>query len=363
MKSKTKITNIYSDNIKYIDLAIDLAKKANPAPNPKVGCIIVKNNKIIGKGYHKTCGKEHAEIIALKKAGKKAKNATMYVSLEPCSTYGKTPPCTDLIIKAGIKKIVIGCRDINTKNNKGAKILRNNDINVQILNYKKAININKFYNKFITEKKPYIAIKSAVSLDGKIALNNGKSKWITNSKSREKVQQLRNEYQAVMTGVSTVLKDDPRLTCRLKNGKNPIKIIIDSTLKIPLDAKLFKEGQVIIATTKNANKKKINFLKNKKIDIIISKDKNKQVDLNDLIKKLIKKEISNILVEAGPNLVTNLIKNNLADKFYFFIGSKILGSNMSAISDLNFNSMEEIIKLKDINIEIFDKDVMIEGEI
>ena len=354
-------------NTQYIEQAIELAKKSNPEPNPKVGCIIVKNNKVIGSGYHKIYGKEHAEIIALKQAGIQAKNSTMHVTLEPCCTHGKTPPCVDAIIKAGVKKVVIGCRDINPKNKQGAKILEKNNIQVEILNHKEAFGLNKIYNKFITKKLPFIAIKSAVSLDGKIALNNGNSKWITNSKSRKKVHKLRSEFQAIITGASTIIKDDPRLTCGIKGGKDPIIIAVDSKLSSPTKSKVFNKNDTIVATTKYANKKKLELLKQRNIGILIVKDnryqKNKLVDLVDLMKQLAKKGISNILVEAGPKLVSNLIKEKLVDKIYFFIAPKILGSNMSAVKNLNFQNMKEIIELKNINIEQFDNDIMIEGDI
>jgi len=349
-----------SQDEKYINLAIDLAKKVNPAPNPKVGCVIVKNNKIIGQGYHKKYGQAHAEIIAIKQAGEQAKNATMYVSLEPCCTHGKTPPCTDAVIKSGIKKVIIGCRDVNKKNNKGAEILTQNNIQVKIVNNKKAIKLNEAFNKFITKKIPFVTIKSAVSLDGKIALDNGKSQWITNAKSRKKVHELRNKFQAILTGANTIIKDNPRLTCRLKGGENPIIIIVDSQLKILRKSKALKPG-TIIATTKYANQKKLNCLKKQNIDIIIIKEKNKQVDLKSLMRKLAKKGISNILVEAGQNLTSSLIKEKLVDKIYFFIAPKILGSKMSAINSLNFKSMDKIIKLKNIKIEQFNDNIMVEG--
>ena len=350
-------------NTKYTELAIQLAQKANPAPNPKVGCIIVKNNKIIGQGCHKTYGQEHAEIIALQQAGTQAKNATMYVTLEPCCTQGKTPPCTDAIIKAKIKKVVIGCRDINPKNKNGAQILKKNNIQVEILNYKKAIDLNQFYNKFITKKLPFVAIKSAISLDGKTSLNNGESQWITNNISREKVHNLRNKFQAIMTTSKTITKDDPRLTCRLKGGKNPIIIVVDSKLSAPLESKIFNKKNTIIATTKYANKNKLNFLKRNNSDILIVKDKSKKVDLIDLMKNLATKGISNILVEAGPRLTSALIKSKIVDKVYFFIAPKIIGSDKSVINDLNFKSMSQIIKLKNINIEVLNNDIMIEGNI
>jgi len=357
-------------NKKYIELAIKLAKMADPKPNPKVGCVIVKNNKVIGKGYHKIYGKEHAEIIAIKQAGIKAKDSTMYVSLEPCCTYGKTPPCTEAIIKASIKKVIIGCGDTNPQNKHGAKILEKNNIQVTILNNEKAINLNKIFNKSIVKKLPFVAIKSAMSLDGKIALDNGDSKWITNNKSRKKVHFLRNEFQAIMTGCGTIIKDNPRLTCRLKNGKDPIIIVVDSELNSPLESKIFSKKNTIVATTKYANKNKLNFLKKKNTDIIIVKDspskqkqKKIQVDLVDLMKILAKKGINNILVEAGPNLTSNLIKERLVNKIYFFIAPKILGSDISAINGLNFKSMQKIIKLKNINIEKFDNDIMVEGNI
>lgn len=371
---------------KYMEVAVLLAQEFNPAPNPRVGCILVKKGKIISKGAHQSYGGDHAEIEALKKAGAKARGATMYLTLEPCSTYGKTPPCVEAIIKAGVKEAIIGARDPNLKNNQGIEILRKNKIKTKLLNNQKAKQLINDFTKFFKRGLPFVALKIAASLDGQIALENGKSQWITNQLSRQHVQKLRSDYQAILTTSATIEKDNPRLTCRIKGKADPIRIILDSDLKIPGQAKVFKDGNVIVVAADLALPKKIEKYKKNIIDIknlkseknrlefftslkkkkakpkiLICETKNKKIDLADLMKKLAKIGIMNILIEAGARLNTNLIKEKLVDKIYWFMAPKIMGQGINAVNNLGFKSMQEALKLKDAEIKNFENDILIEG--
>ncbi|MDO8481450.1 MAG: bifunctional diaminohydroxyphosphoribosylaminopyrimidine deaminase/5-amino-6-(5-phosphoribosylamino)uracil reductase RibD, partial [Nanoarchaeota archaeon] len=224
---------------KYMQLAVQLAEKGGRAvaPNPKVGCIIVKRGQIIGKGYHKEYGGPHAEQVALQEAGHKARDAIMYITLEPCSHWGKTPPCTEQIVKAGIHEIVIGSKDPNPLI-KGYEILKLRGLKTRIGLLKEPCDrLNEPYFKFITKKLPFVTLKAGMTLDGKIATSKGKSKYITSPESLKRAHRLRDEIGFVMVGINTVLKDDPLLDARLVNGKDTIKLIVDSKLKIPLKAK------------------------------------------------------------------------------------------------------------------------------
>src|SRR3989338_6157985 len=278
-----------------MDLAIKLAEKGkgSVSPNPLVGCIIVKRGRIVGKGYHRKYGEEHAEIMALKAAGKKAANATMYCSLEPCSHWGKTPPCTESIVEAGVREVVIGIEDPNPLVD-GFRELKFRGIKTKIgILKEKARKLNEAYLKYMKTKKPFVILKVAMSLDGKLATSTGDSKYITSREARKYVHSLRNEIDAVMVGINTILKDDPKLDARLVKGKNPIKIIVDSTLKMPEKSKVLKDpSKIIIATTNKAPKNKIKRMHQKGINVIVVKNKQGMVDLNELMNELGKAEIS-----------------------------------------------------------------------
>ena len=248
-----------------MDIALHLARKGagKVNPNPLVGAVIVNDGKIIGKGYHESYGKAHAEINAFKDAETELiEGSTMYVTLEPCSHYGKTPPCVDQIIENRIKRVVIGMVDPNPLvSGKGVKKLQEAGIDVTVgILEDKCKKLNEVFIKYITKKKPFVVLKTAMSLDGKISTTSGESKWITDKEARENVHILRNELTAIMIGIDTVIIDNPELTCRIPNGRNPIRIVVDSNLRIPYDSKILqtaKKFKTIIATTEKARKEKI----------------------------------------------------------------------------------------------------------
>ena len=345
----------------YMQLALQEANKSQPSPNPKVGCVIVKKglfkNKIISKAHHIKPAHEHAEILALKKAGKRAQNATMYVTLEPCSHYGKTPPCVNAIINSKIKKVVIAMKDPNQLVD-SIKILKNNNIKVitGVLE-KEAKQLNQKFIKYITTKTPFITLKAAITLDGKIATQTGHSKWISSKQSREHSHILRKNNDAILVGINTVLKDDPRLTCRIPQGKDPIRIIIDSKLRIHLNAKVLRDNNVILICSKKYNKKKYKLLKNKVKDIIICGKQ--QVNLKELIRELGKRNISSVLIEGGSKIHTSALK--LADKIVLFIAPKIIGTGINIFNNLNIKTMDKSINLNTTQIRKIGNDIMVEG--
>ncbi|MEK6528346.1 MAG: bifunctional diaminohydroxyphosphoribosylaminopyrimidine deaminase/5-amino-6-(5-phosphoribosylamino)uracil reductase RibD, partial [Nitrospirota bacterium] len=334
-------------------LALAVKGKGRTSPNPAVGAVIVKNNKIIAKGYHKKAGTPHAEILSLKKAGAKARGATLYVNLEPCCHTGKkTPPCTKAIIKAGIKKVVTAMIDPNSKvSGRGIRELQNAGIETKVgIMRTEAKKLNEAFIKFITKKEPFVILKVAQSLDGKIATAKGESKWITGEDARKYVHKLRNEVDAVLVGIGTVKKDNPSLTCRIKGGRNPFRVVVDSSLSIPLNAKVLKhkDGKTIIATislnsttppfkkggqrgifSKKISadyQKKIDLLRNREVQILTTKkDKNGMVNLKSLMKKLAKLDISSVMIEGGSRINASAVSDGIVDKIMMFTASKIIG--------------------------------------
>ena len=360
-------------NERYMELALTLALKGKGtvSPNPIVGAVIVKDGRIIGEGYHQKYGEGHAEVNAFKNASEDVKGATMYVTLEPCSHYGKTPPCAEKIVEKKIKKVVIGTLDPNPLvSGRGVKILQDAGIEVEsgILN-DKCIKINEIFMKYIVKKEPFVVMKSAMSLDGKIATAAGESKWITGEESRRNVHVLRKELSAIMVGVETVIKDDPELTCRIENGINPIRIVVDSTLRIPIDSKIIKTAdkvKTIIATTKKAEKNTIEILEDYGVQIIIA-DTNKEgrVDLKDLMKKLGEAKIDSILLEGGAKLNFSALEEGIVDKVQIYIAPKIIGGENAKgpVGGLGIDKLEQAFKLKEITYKTVGEDILIEGYI
>ncbi|MCM8784075.1 MAG: bifunctional diaminohydroxyphosphoribosylaminopyrimidine deaminase/5-amino-6-(5-phosphoribosylamino)uracil reductase RibD [Candidatus Omnitrophica bacterium] len=357
----------------YMRTAFKLALKSKglTSPNPLVGCVIVKEGRILGKGFHKRAGFPHAEIEALREAGGRAKGAVLYVNLEPCCHYGRTPPCTKAIISAGIKKVYTAMVDPNPLNNgKGIKELREKGIEVEVgILEDEARKINEVFVKYITQRIPFIIVKVAQSLDGKITTKTGESKWITSEKARTFAKELRNEVDAVVVGVNTIIKDNPLLNPAFKtlNSKVYYKIILDSRLRMPLKARVLSEksiGKLIIATTKYAPKRRMQEFKNR-AEVIVVNDKDGRVDLKTLARKLFEKEIAHVLVEGGGETIASFLEGKLVDKIYFFISPKIIGGR-EAITSVEGEGVEKLNKailLKNTAIKRIGDDFLISGYI
>jgi diaminohydroxyphosphoribosylaminopyrimidine deaminase/5-amino-6-(5-phosphoribosylamino)uracil reductase len=355
----------------FMRRAIELAvkSKGKTSPNPMVGAVVVKNGRVIAEGYHEQAGLAHAEIMALDKAAAKAKGATLYVTLEPCAHYGRTPPCTDMIIRSGIKEVIIGMQDPNPLNNgKGIEILRQNHIKVEAGFCEDQLRqINESFIKYITKRMPFVTVKVAQSLDGKIATRTGDSKWITSDKSRGYAHRIRSQFDAIMVGVNTVRKDDPRLDSWFSK-KHPIKIIVDSQLSISQDANLFSGKSQVIVVTLNVrpgqeteNRK----LLGAKAKILEVKEKDGQINLNDMMKKLARMDITSILVEGGGTLVGSLFDDGLVDKVMFFVSPKIVGGKeaVSSVMGRGIERMDKAIKLKQTKLRRFGEDMLVEAYI
>jgi diaminohydroxyphosphoribosylaminopyrimidine deaminase/5-amino-6-(5-phosphoribosylamino)uracil reductase len=322
---------------------IELARKGSGyvSPNPMVGCVITKNGFEISEGYHKKFGENHAEVNAINAALKKGldlSGSTLYVNLEPCSHFGKTPPCADKIIENKIAKVVIGTKDSNALvAGKGIRKLQKHGIDVKVgVLVPFCIELNKFYFKYTKTGLPYVALKAAQTLDGKIADNKNNSKWISSIESRKLVHSLRSQYDAVLVGSNTVRTDDPQLNVRHAKGRNPFRIVIDLNLSLDVKRKLFNDGlssKTIIITSKTSalkNKKKINYFSAKDVKIIeLNSSKN---TLKEVLKKLGKLGISSVMVEGGAKTFSEFIRHNLADEAYIFIAPKIFGSGLDVVN-------------------------------
>ncbi len=358
---------------KYMWLALDLAQQGmgRTSPNPMVGAVIVKDGEILGTGYHQKAGTHHAEIYALNMAGERAKGATLYVTLEPCAHFGRTPPCTEKIIQAGLERVVISMIDPNPLvSGSGAAALREAGIKVKegVLK-EKAKKLNETFLKYITSGMPFTILKSAMSMDGKIATKKGFSRWITSEKSREFSHQLRNQVDAIMVGIGTVLADNPRLTTRLEGEdiRSPVRVIVDTNGLLPLESRVVRhsnsETKTILATTQMAPYEKLKALTNLGVEVYQGQSKDNQVDLKALLKYLGDKEISSLLVEGGATLNYSLIKEGLVDKTLFFIAPRVIGGSKAPtpVGGEGVDFLDEAWEIQDIKVKYLGKDILLTG--
>ncbi len=379
----------------FMAKAIELALKGQgwTNPNPLVGAVIVKDGKIIGQGFHHRCGQLHAERDALHNCSVNnacPNGAVLYVTLEPCCHFGKQPPCCRAIVESGIKKVFVGSRDPNPLvSGKGNAYLRENGIEV-VTDFMKeeCDSLNEIFFYYITHKRPFVALKYAMTADGKIATFTGKSKWITNEESRNYVHLLRNKYSAILCGIGTVLKDDPVLNCRLDvkksedecsssmqlyGARNPLRVICDTNIKIPLDSKIVKsskEIKTILACSKKSfeeNKIKVEELKFFGLEILPLNEKEipeqkTVIDFSMLMDELGKLNIDSVLIEGGSEINYSALRSDLVNKVYAFIGAQIFGgkSALSPVGGLGVDKVEDACKLEVKNIQCFKNDLMIE---
>jgi diaminohydroxyphosphoribosylaminopyrimidine deaminase/5-amino-6-(5-phosphoribosylamino)uracil reductase len=358
----------------YMSKVLELAEKGRGtvSPNPMVGAIVVKNGRIIASAYHKRPGGLHAEAIALRKAGIRARGAALYVNMEPCAHLGRTPPCTKAIIKSGIKQVYCSMIDPNPLNNgKGKRELEKNGIKVKVgfLN-KEAERLNEVFIKYITKKMPFVTLKAAESLDGKIATRTNDSKWISSEKSREYVHGLRSQMDAVLVGVNTIIRDNPLLTSR--RPKSPIKIVLDSYLRTPENARIFSRRSpalnIIAILRKSLDDKrvikKIERMNKKGTLVMPCLARKNRIDLRWLLRELAELEIARLLVEGGGDTIAGFLEQGLADKVLFFIVPKIIGGQ-SAITPVEGKGMEKVrdaIRLKYIKSQMIGEDILVIAE-
>jgi diaminohydroxyphosphoribosylaminopyrimidine deaminase/5-amino-6-(5-phosphoribosylamino)uracil reductase len=353
----------------YMRMCFELASKAKGKvlSNPLVGAVIVKEGRIISKGYHHKFGDVHAEVDALNNAIEDVTGATIYCNLEPCSHYGKQPPCANRIIESGIKKVVISNLDPNKLvSGKGVQLLKDNG--VEVITALLEDEGNKLNEKFfysITHNTPFIALKTAMSLDGKIALSNGESKWITSKESREYNQKLRNEYDAILVGINTVIKDNPMLNCRIEDSTNPIKIVLDSNLRIPLESYLVKNAkdERIILATISQDEKLISILQDKGVEILVVKEKNGKTDIYDTLIKLKELGISSLIIEGGASVNYSALEAKVVNKVYCFIAPKLIGgiNSLTPVGGLGVKKISEAYKLVNMKASNIGNDILVEA--
>ena len=364
------------DDNYYMQKCLSLAQKGTgyTSPNPLVGSVIVRDDTIVGTGYHQYYGGAHAEVNALNDAEKKARGATLYVNLEPCSHHGKTPPCSQRIIKSDLSKVVIAMKDPNPLvSGEGIRELKEAGIEVKVgVLEKEAKILNEIFIKYQTTSSPFVYLKTAQTLDGYIATRTGDSKWITNKKARLKGHKLRHKVDAILVGINTVLNDNPKLTTRLpkKEGKDSIRIVLDSKLRVPLDANIINQkssaATYIITGNKVAKAKIKNYQKLDQVKVLtVPLSEEGKIPLKKLLNKLHQKEISSILVEGGGNVNASFFNSGLVDKVYTFIAPKIMGGSdgISSYEGKGFDKMSQIKKLTRVKYQQLGGNLLITGYI
>lgn len=329
------------------------------SPNPPVGAVLVepKTLKIIAKGYHRGYGLPHAEVEVIKKANEKAKGAILYVTLEPCNHYGKTPPCTKKIVEAGISKVICAIRDPNPLAQGGLEILKSYGIDVKsgILEREAKVLV-RFFLSQILRKSPWIIVKVASSLDGKISVSTGDSKWITNLKARKMVHKLRGTVDAILVGKNTILKDNPELTTRFVKGKNPIRIILDTNLSLYPEFQVFKiekNKKTILVCGEHIFSEKEKIFKKKAVEVWKLPLKEKRIDLRALIEKCYQEKITSLLIEGGGEVIGSFINEGLVDEIFYFIGPLIIGDRdgIPAVKGRALQSLKEALFLEEIKVQ------------
>jgi len=357
-----------TDINKYFNIAIKAAEKARGkcSPNPFVGSVIVKNNKVIAIGWTLQYGGDHSEIQAIKKAGIAAKGATLFVTLEPCSHYGKTPPCAKAVIDAGIQEVYIGISDPNPKvSGKGIEMLKNAGINVHCGFLEDKIKKQlEYYLCHIQKGRPFVTLKTAFSLDGKYAAEDGSAKWITGEKARKYVHKLRSENDVVLTGIKTILADDPMLNVRLPGKvKQPLRVVLDPLLKIPWQSRFINSlaefPGMIISSNSMLKTEQAKALRQKGAIIQGLDCENNRFNLSEVLNLLHNMDFYSIFLETGSGLAEAFLKENLIDKFIFFYGAKILGGTKSPLPNLGLNNIDQAILMRDISYRKIEQDIMV----
>lgn len=358
------------ENHQYMSLALELAggMKGQTSPNPMVGCVIVKDGRVVGLGSHLQAGGPHAEIHALTMAGDEAKGATAYVTLEPCSHYGKTPPCSDALIRSEVKKVVVATLDPNPLV-AGNGIAKLKEAGIEVVTgvlEEQSTRLNEVFNTFIKEQRPFVTVKTASTLDGKVATETGSSRWVTGEQARLDVHRMRHQHDAILVGVNTVITDDPQLTTRLPEGggKNPIRIIMDTTLRIPLHSRVIMDGEAPtwIITTDRADPLKKRQVEEKGIRVF-STGAEPKVHIPTMLELLGKEMVSSLLVEGGSQINSAFLHGRAIDKVISYFAPKLV-AGQGAPTPFGGTGIEEMgnaVAVKDIQVEMLGQDIKITG--
>lgn len=340
--------------------------RGRTSPNPMVGAVIVKGDKVIGKGYHHQAGTPHAEVHALNEAGEEAKGSTVYVTLEPCSHFGRTPPCAQALIRSGVRKVVIAMQDPNPLvSGRGIEQLRAAGIEVEIGDMEaEARTLNEVFIKHITTGLPFVVFKTAMSLDGKIATSGGESRWITGEETRQWTHSLRDRYDGIMVGINTILADNPALTCRVANGKDPVRLVVDSHLRLPLQSQVISSSlssPLYVATTTAAPPGKLTALKNLGVHIFIYDYC--RVPLKQFMQDIANQGVTGILLEGGATLAWSMLEENLIDKVHFCIAPKLIGGHNapSPFGGAGVEHISQAFRLDNLAMETIGEDYVFTG--
>ena len=352
-------------------MALQLAERGRgrTSPNPMVGAVIVKDDKVVGKGFHQIAGGPHAEIHALDAAGEEARDATLYVSLEPCNHTGRTPPCTQAILKSGIKRVVAGMEDPNPGvTGGGLAFLKSQGLDVTVgVCEDRCRRLNEAFIKYVSTSLPFVILKCAATLDGCIATHTGDSKWITSPLSRRFVHEIRHGVDAIMVGIGTVLKDDPRLTTRREQGEgaDPMRIILDSRLSMPVDARLLhldSDSDTLIVTGRDVPAEKRKRLEKPGIRVMALDNEGGRIHLPALMKELGKMDVTSLLIEGGSRVNGSALRAGIVDKVFMFYAPKLCGgTGIPVCGGRGVDMMEKSIQLTDVSVHRFGDDVMVEG--
>lgn len=358
-----------TDDEKWMKRVLRLARQGEgkTSPNPMVGAMVVKDDVLVGKGYHRKAGEPHAEIVALEEAGDGARGATLYVNLEPCTHYGRTPPCAPRVIEAGVSRVVIGMEDPNPLvAGRGISALSEAGLEVKVGVLEEASRkLNEAFCKYIVKKEPFILLKAAMTLDGKIATRDGDSKWISSETSRQWVHRLRSAVDGVVVGIGTVLRDDPLLTARVKGGRNPLRIVLDSRLRIPERARVIGEvsHQLIVATTEAAPANKRLELERRGVRVRIFDSRDGKVNLRSFVLGMGAMGITSVLVEGGGEVNGAFLDEGLVDKLFLFIAPKLIGDREapSVFGGRGVSRIRDAIRVKEMKVRRLGGDLLVEG--
>lgn len=354
----------------FMRRAIELARAGvgRTSPNPSVGCVVVnRDGVVVGEAATAPGGRPHAESLALEAAGAQARGATAYVSFEPCSHFGKTRPCADTLIKTGVKRVVVGCFDpYPPVRGRGVARLRKAGIDVALgVMEDECKRLNEGFITRVTRRRPFVLLKLALSLDGRIATRDGDSRWISSAESREMVHRWRGEYDAVMVGAGTVIADNPRLTCRIKNGRDPVRVIVDARLRSPADAAVFRQrsqAMTILATTADNVARARRRYASGKVEVLGVGAGESGVRLDELMRELARRGYSKVMIEGGAHLAGAALGTRVVDRAAFFLAPKIVGGGLSAIEGLKIGKMKDAIKLADMSATQIGPDWLLQAE-
>jgi diaminohydroxyphosphoribosylaminopyrimidine deaminase/5-amino-6-(5-phosphoribosylamino)uracil reductase len=359
---------------RHMERALALAEhgRGRVSPNPMVGCVLVNDGTVVGEGWHRRAGEPHAEAEALRAAGERARGATAYVTLEPCDHSGRTPPCSEALIAAGVRRVVVAALDPNpVTDGAGVRRLREAGVEVEVgLGRERAEAQNEVFRVAQLERRPFVLYKTAMTLDGKIATRTGRSRWITGEASRERVQRWRDELDAVAVGINTVLLDDPLLTSRIEGGRTPVKVVFDSVARTPVTARLFEPddrgvpARVLLFVTRKASPERLKALRDRGADIIATDETQGRTDVRAALPALLERGVTSLLLEGGGTLAWAFFEAQAVDRVAWFVGPKLLGgAGASPLGGIGVARMEDALTLSDVATETLDGDLLVTGRV